>query len=65
MSRRHGSPHHEAGRLISALQEPRSLGQTIVYVSHRLPEVLDLADDFTVLRDARWLRRDQWRISTA
>ena len=44
-------PHHEASRLIDALQERRAMGQTIVYVSHRLPEVLDLADDITVLRD--------------
>jgi ribose transport system ATP-binding protein len=44
-------PHQEASRLIAALHERRSLGQTIIYVSHRLPEVLGLADDITVLRD--------------
>jgi ribose transport system ATP-binding protein len=44
-------PQHEAERLLAALRERRSSGQTIVYVSHRLPEVLGLADDVTVLRD--------------
>lgn len=46
-------PHQEASRLLEVLHVRRSLGQTIIYVSHRLPEVLELADDVTVLRDGK------------
>jgi ABC-type sugar transport system ATPase subunit len=43
----------EAGRLLELVEALRARGSTIVYVSHRLPEVLRLADVITVLRDGR------------
>jgi len=43
----------EAGRLLALVEALRTRGCTIVYVSHRLPEVLRLADAVTVLRDGR------------
>jgi len=41
----------EAARLFELLAELRARGTTLVYVSHRLPEVLALCDRMTVLRD--------------
>jgi ABC-type sugar transport system ATPase subunit len=46
-------PDADAEVLISRLAELRGQGQGIVYVSHRLGEVLQIADRVTVLRDGR------------
>ncbi|MEV8273509.1 sugar ABC transporter ATP-binding protein [Microbacterium sp. NPDC077184] len=46
-------PHSEVELLLEHLRRCRERGQSIVYVSHRLPEVLALADHITVLRDGR------------
>lgn len=44
-------PVHEVDALLTALRDLAAAGQSILYVSHRLDEVLDLADHVTVLRD--------------
>ena len=44
---------HEASHLVGVVRELRASGVGIVYVSHRLEEVLALADRYTVLRDGR------------
>lgn len=44
---------HDASRLFEALRELRAQGVAILYVSHRLQEVLALADRISVLRDGR------------
>ncbi len=41
----------EAERLLALVAELRAAGTGIVYISHRLPEVLRIADRVTVLRD--------------
>jgi ribose transport system ATP-binding protein len=46
-------PDTESRALMRALRQRADAGQTIVLVSHRLPEVLSVADDFTVFRDGR------------
>ena len=46
-------PDAESRALMEALRARADAGQTIVLVSHRLPEVLGVADDFTVFRDGR------------
>ncbi|GAA4231613.1 sugar ABC transporter ATP-binding protein [Actinomadura meridiana] len=44
-------PHHEVDVLLDGLSRRAQQGQTILYVSHRLDEVLSLAHSVTVLRD--------------
>lgn len=41
----------ETERLLALLKRLRAAGTTILYVSHRIPEVFDLADDIVVMRD--------------
>ena len=43
-------------RLLDTLRALRDEGEAIVYVSHRLGEILDIADRITVLRDGRAVR---------
>jgi ABC-type sugar transport system ATPase subunit len=42
---------HDAKLLLKKLKELRQLGLSIIYISHRLEEIEELADDLTVLRD--------------
>jgi ribose transport system ATP-binding protein len=44
-------PEHEVEVLLSALRRYAAQGQTILYVSHRLEEILSLTDEVTVFRD--------------
>ena len=41
----------EADQLFSIVKDLRKRGLTIIYISHRLEEVMDLADDISILRD--------------
>jgi ABC-type sugar transport system ATPase subunit len=43
----------EAKRLFTIVRQLRSRGIAIIYISHRLEEVVDLADDVSVLRDGK------------
>jgi ABC-type sugar transport system ATPase subunit len=43
----------EAGRLLGVVAALRAAGVAVFYVSHRLPEVLRIADVVTVMRDGR------------
>ncbi|WP_199435267.1 sugar ABC transporter ATP-binding protein [Qaidamihabitans albus] len=44
-------PHSQVHRVFAVLDTARRLGATIIYVTHRLDEVTQLADDVVVLRD--------------
>jgi len=44
---------HESTRLLERLRALRDEGKAIVYVTHRLSEVMELADRVTILRDGR------------
>ena len=43
----------EAGRLFTAIRHAAARGAGVIFVSHRLDEVMDLADRVVVLRDGR------------
>lgn len=46
-------PVDEVEHLFAAVRELRDAGHAIVFVSHRLGEVAEIADDITILRDGR------------
>ncbi len=46
-------PRDEVQALFSAIARVRELGLGVVYVSHRLDEIFEIADRVTVLRDGR------------
>ncbi|MCB0156308.1 MAG: sugar ABC transporter ATP-binding protein [Anaerolineae bacterium] len=45
----------ETDHLFAVLRDLRAAGVAIIYISHRLEEVLQLADRITVLRDGQWV----------
>jgi len=45
----------EVATLMGLIRRLRASGHTILYVSHRLSEVLDIADHITVLRDGKFV----------
>jgi putative xylitol transport system ATP-binding protein len=47
--------HREAHQLFSTVRRLREQGRGIVYVSHRLSEIFDVADRYTVLRDGAYV----------
>ncbi len=49
----------EAKRLFDVVRELKANGITIIYVSHRLDEIFELADSVTVLRDGRFINTHQ------
>ena len=46
-------PHDEVERLFDFVREVRRAGTSVIYVSHRLDEIFELADRVTVLRGGR------------
>lgn len=45
--------HREVDHLFSRIRTLREAGTSIVYISHKMDEVFELADDISVLRDGR------------
>ena len=49
----------EAQNLFKIVRELRGRGLTLIYISHRMEEVMDLADDISVLRDGEVVCSDR------
>lgn len=49
----------EVGRLFEVIRELQQQGIGIIYISHRLPEIFQIADRITVLRDGRHVATEQ------
>lgn len=47
---------HETEVLFEAIKRLRQKGTAIIYVSHRLSELFEIADDYTVFRDGRFIQ---------
>jgi ABC-type sugar transport system ATPase subunit len=45
---------HETQTLFAVIRSLRAAGTAVVYISHRLEEIFELADRVTVLKDGRW-----------
>ncbi|MCU1463643.1 MAG: sugar transporter ATP-binding protein [Acidimicrobiales bacterium] len=46
-------PSREVARLFQVIREVRDRGHAVIYVSHRMDEVFEIADDVAVLRNGR------------
>src|SRR5205807_154305 len=46
-------PERETARLFQVIRDLKAQGISIIYISHRLKEVTEIADRVTVLRDGR------------
>jgi ribose transport system ATP-binding protein len=44
---------HELANLFATIRNLRAQGVTVVYISHRLNEIFEIADDVTVLKDGK------------
>lgn len=47
--------HQDTARLFAIIRELKSQGKAVLYITHRLDELGELADEVTVLRDGRGL----------
>ena len=45
----------EAAQLLSVMRSIAKKGIAIIFITHRLSEVMDVADNMTVLRDGKWV----------
>ncbi len=50
-----GLKQKEAEKLMEILRQLRDSGITIIYISHRIPEIMSLSDRITILRDGRYI----------
>ncbi len=46
---------NEAKRLFSLIEKLRSEGRAIIYISHKMSEILEIADRVTVMRDGKFI----------
>ena len=59
---------HEVRRLFAIVEALRKQGVAVLFISHRLEEVFEIADQVTILRDGRWVsttRRSELTVDAA
>jgi inositol transport system ATP-binding protein len=49
----------DAARLFAIIRELKSQGKGVLYITHRLEELSEIADEVTVLRDGRYIGTDR------
>ncbi|AHF90484.1 enolase [Opitutaceae bacterium TAV5] len=52
---------HETDLLFAAIRHLTRIGKSIIYVTHRMTEIFELADDYTVLRDGAFIEEGRIR----
>src|SRR5215469_3707076 len=50
---------HDAGHLFAIIRELKSQGKGVLYTTHRMDELGEIADEVTVLRDGRYIGTDR------
>lgn len=53
--------HAETERLFSTIRKLKEQGVTIIYISHRMEEIYQICDSFTVFRDGKWVQSGSLR----
>lgn len=46
---------HETDRLFKIIRDLRARGVAIIYISHKMEEILEIADDVSIMRDGRMM----------
>jgi ribose transport system ATP-binding protein len=46
--------HHETGTLFNIIRQLKAKGVAIIYISHRMAEIREIADEVSVLKDGRY-----------
>ena len=49
----------EVQRLFKILKRLAACGRSIIYISHRMSEIKEIADDVSIMRDGRWITTRQ------
>lgn len=49
----------EVAMLFHQVRELKAKGVAIIYISHKLDEIFQIADDITVIRDGKWIDSDE------
>jgi len=49
---------HDAAHLFAIIRELKSQGKGVLYITHRMEELTEIADEVTVLRDGRYIGTD-------
>src|SRR5258708_5183039 len=50
---RSGVPKHEVERIFKVLRQMRDEGRSVIFISHRIDEVKEIADNVTIFRDGQ------------
>jgi len=56
---------HEVAQLFKIIRKLRDQGVGIVYISHKMEEILEISDEVTIMRDGKWIAtRDADKLTT-